>query len=196
MPCPSAPFAKLITSMDYRLKGSISLPVALCNTISLTTHLILGCNSPLRTITDKVVSWDCGGSGSAEPGSEISHLVRAHGNGRARRAGAGAGICPQLRVRAKPKRGRRISAKFCSYARAGILVSSRILLCLKGRGRSWVIPGNALLHRDALTAEGMSPAGDRSPARANQCKDFDVWRKQLLLFQASAQAPGCAQRPG
>lgn len=50
--------AKLITSMDYRLKGNISLTVALCNAISLTTHLILGCNSPLRTITYKVVSWE------------------------------------------------------------------------------------------------------------------------------------------
>lgn len=69
MECP-APLAKLITSMDFRLKGSISLPVALCNAISITTHLILACNSPLRTIRSKVVSWECGRSGSAEPGEE------------------------------------------------------------------------------------------------------------------------------
>lgn len=69
MLCPTALLAKLINSMDYRSKGTISLPVTLCNAISLTTHLILGCNSPLRTITSKVVSRDCGGSGSAEPGA-------------------------------------------------------------------------------------------------------------------------------
>lgn len=84
MPCPTAPLAKLITSMDYRLKGSISLPVTLCNAISLTTHLILGCNSPLRTITNKVVSWDCGGSGSAEPGSESAIWPWARRSGRSR----------------------------------------------------------------------------------------------------------------
>lgn len=27
----------------------------------------------------------------------------------------------------------------------------------------------------------MSPAGDRSPARVNQCKDFDVWEKITFL---------------
>lgn len=56
--CLAAPPSELITFMDYRLKGNISLTVTLCNAISLTTHLILGCNSPLRTITNKVVSWD------------------------------------------------------------------------------------------------------------------------------------------
>lgn len=59
--------AKLITFMDYRLKGSISLTVTLCNAISLTTHLILGCNSPPRTIMNK---WSAGTQSrrkSAEP---------------------------------------------------------------------------------------------------------------------------------
>lgn len=144
MECRAQPLAKRITSMDYRLKGSISLPVTLCNAISLTTHLILGCNSPLRTITNKVVSWDCGGSGSAEPGSEAAIWPWARRNGCARRAGAGAGICPPPGIWATPKWGRRISAKPCCYGRAGLLVSSRILLCVKGRGRSWVIiPGGS-----------------------------------------------------
>lgn len=75
MPCLAAPLAKLITFMDYRLKGNISLTVTLCNAISLTTHLILGCNSPLRTITNKVVSWDSEQEKEHRALEHISHLA-------------------------------------------------------------------------------------------------------------------------
>lgn len=75
MLCLAAPLAKLITFMDCRLKGNISLTVTLCNAISLTTHLILGCNSPLRTITNKVVSWDSGQEKECRATEQISHLA-------------------------------------------------------------------------------------------------------------------------
>lgn len=95
--------AKLITSMDYRLKGSISLRVALCNAISLTTHLILGCNSPLRTITYKVVSWESEREEEQGATVHIGHLAPGtweHWGGWGRRClgrnssvlGAGAGL--------------------------------------------------------------------------------------------------------
>lgn len=77
--------AKLITFMDYRLKGSISLTVTLCNAISLTTHLILGCNSPPRTIMNKVVSWDSEPEEERRATAQISHLAP-----RNQRAGMGA----------------------------------------------------------------------------------------------------------
>lgn len=75
MPCLATPLTKLITFMDYRLKGNISLTVTLCNAISLTTHLILGCNSPLRTITNKVVSWDSEQEKECRATEQISHLA-------------------------------------------------------------------------------------------------------------------------
>lgn len=76
------PLSKLITSMDYRLKGSISLPATLCNAISLTTHLILPCNSPLRTITNKVVSWDSEQEKELRAMEQTCHLaLGTQGNG-------------------------------------------------------------------------------------------------------------------
>lgn len=90
MPCLAAPLAKLITSMDYRLKGNISLTVTLCNAISLTTHLILGCNSPPRTITNKVVSWDSEQEKERRATEQISHLaLSARRNEKAGRGVAG-----------------------------------------------------------------------------------------------------------
>lgn len=142
MRCLATPLAKLITSMDYRLNGNISLTVTLCNAISLTTHLILGCNSPPRTITNKVVSWDSEQEKERRATEQISHLAlsarrnekagRGVAEGRswdlpwARRGDGARGLW------GIPKWGRRISARPCCYYRAGILVSSSILFCVNG----------------------------------------------------------------
>lgn len=113
--------------MDYRLKGNISLTVTLCNAISLTTHLILGCNSPPRTITNKVVSWDSEQGKERRATEQISHLAlsrqrneKAGGAAGGRswdlpsacRGNGAQGICVIL------KWGRRISARSCCYYRA------------------------------------------------------------------------------
>lgn len=119
MPCLAAPLAKLITFMDYRLKGNISLTVTLCNAISLTTHLILGCNSPLRTITNKVVSWDSEQEKEHRASEHISHLaLSTQGNEKAGGvAGGRSWDLPAARrgdgaqgVWVNPKWGGRISA--------------------------------------------------------------------------------------
>lgn len=148
MPCPDAPLAKLITFMDYRLKGNISLTVTLCNAISLTTHLILGCNSPPRTITNKVVSWDSEQGKEHRATEQISHLAPSRqrnekavgaAGGRSWDLPSACGGNGEQGIWVVPKWGRGISARSCCYYRAGILVSSRIPFCVKGRGRSWIL---------------------------------------------------------
>lgn len=118
-------------------------------------------------------------AGAGAPSQErLSHLALGTRERQSLQGGGSSRHLPSAKdLGYTKKRGRRISAKICCYGRAGILVSSRILLCVKGRGRSWAIPEDPLLHRCPFAVQGMSPAGDRSPASANRCKDLDVWRK-------------------
>lgn len=154
MLCLAAPLAKLITFMDYRLKGNISLTVTLCNAISLTTHLILGCNSPPRTITVKVVSWDSEQEKERSAPVQIGHLALSMQQNE-KSGGVAGGRSRDLPSACRGEgtwgiwdllgRGGRISARSWGCYSAGVLVSSRILFCVKRRGRSRGIPGGSFV---------------------------------------------------
>ena len=127
MPCLAAPLAKLITFMDYRLKGNISLTVTLCNAISLTTHLILGCNSPPRTITNKVVSWDSEQEKERRATEQISHLSLS--TQRNEKAGGGGGAQEPGSALSTPGRW---GTGDLGYTKTGKEDLGKILLLLQG----------------------------------------------------------------
>jgi len=155
MPCLAALLAKLITFLDYRLKGNISLTVALCNAISLTTHLILVV-IPLRGLLQ--TKWSAGTpSRSAEPRSTSAIWPRARREMRELGGGGGEswGLPAECQaggargIWVTPRWGRRTSARSCCSYSAGILVSRRILFSAKRERKERGNPRGTLCCADA-----------------------------------------------